>query len=101
MSRHHHFLWEERVCFGLQMTVLLIPDFLSVLIVAFTVLLIDLCLFGFMTLWGLRLNLITMVNLLLAIGKSIKNGLPAHGHQMKRKRMHSKFSGSRFHETSC
>lgn len=52
------------------MTVLLIPDFLSVLIVAFTVLLIDLCLFGFMTLWSLRLNLITMVNLLLAIGKS-------------------------------
>lgn len=51
------------------MTVLLIPDLLSVLIVAFTVLLVDLCLFGFMTLWGLRLNLITMVNLLLAIGK--------------------------------
>lgn len=54
---------------NVQMTVLLIPDLLSVLIVAFTVLLVDLCLFGFMTLWGLRLNLITMVNLLLAIGK--------------------------------
>lgn len=55
-------------CLLLQMTVLLIPDLLSVLIVALTVLLVDLCLFGFMTLWGLRLNLITMVNLLLAIG---------------------------------
>ncbi|OEH80070.1 patched transmembrane domain-containing protein [Cyclospora cayetanensis] len=57
------------------MTVLLIPDFLSVLIVAVTVLLIDLCLFGFMTLWGLRLNLITMVNLLLAIGYSVDSTL--------------------------
>ncbi|KAL8452328.1 hypothetical protein Emag_002447 [Eimeria magna] len=57
------------------MTVLLIPDLLSVLIVAFTVLLIDLCLFGFMTLWGLRLNLITMVNLLLAIGYSVDSTL--------------------------
>lgn len=57
------------------MTVLLIPDFLSVLIVAFTVVLIDLCLFGFMTLWGLRLNLITMVNLLLAIGYSVDSTL--------------------------
>ncbi|CDJ64235.1 patched transmembrane domain-containing protein, putative [Eimeria necatrix] len=57
------------------MTVLLIPDLLSVLIVAFTVLLVDLCLFGFMTLWGLRLNLITMVNLLLAIGYSVDSTL--------------------------
>ncbi|KAL8431550.1 hypothetical protein Efla_000596 [Eimeria flavescens] len=57
------------------MTVLLIPDLLSVLIVAFTVMLIDLCLFGFMTLWGLRLNLITMVNLLLAIGYSVDSTL--------------------------
>lgn len=57
------------------MTVLLIPDLLSVLIVALTVLLVDLCLFGFMTLWGLRLNLITMVNLLLAIGYSVDSTL--------------------------
>lgn len=57
------------------MTVLLIPDFLSVLIVAFTVLLVDLCLFGFMTLWSLRLNLITMVMLLLAIGYSVDSTL--------------------------
>lgn len=50
------------------MTFLLIPNLLSVLLVATTVILVDVCLLGFMTLWGLRLNLITMVNLLLAIG---------------------------------
>ncbi|KAL8452181.1 hypothetical protein Emed_001488 [Eimeria media] len=69
-------LWEsDPFTVKSTMTVLLIPDLLSVLIVAFTVVLIDLCLFGFMTLWGLRLNLITMVNLLLAIGYSVDSTL--------------------------
>ncbi|KFH03850.1 patched family protein [Toxoplasma gondii VAND] len=53
------------------MTVLLIPNFLSMIIVAVTVFFVDMALFGFMAIWGLRLNMLTMVILLLAIGYSV------------------------------
>ncbi|CBZ50508.1 putative patched transmembrane domain-containing protein [Neospora caninum Liverpool] len=53
------------------MTVLLIPNFLSMVIVAVTVFFVDMALFGFMAIWGLRLNMLTMVILLLAIGYSV------------------------------
>lgn len=58
-----------------QMTVLLIPNFLSMLIVAVIVFFVDMALFGFMAIWGLRLNMLTMVILLLAIGKQSRRVL--------------------------
>eukprot|EP00920_Eleutheroschizon_duboscqi_P031412 GHVT01075892.1.p1 GENE.GHVT01075892.1~~GHVT01075892.1.p1 ORF type:complete len:398 (-),score=33.90 GHVT01075892.1:433-1626(-) len=50
---------------------LVIPGIFSALLVVAMVLSIDVCLFGFMALWGVKVNMISMVNLVISIGFSI------------------------------
>eukprot|EP01067_Filipodium_phascolosomae_P005216 Filipodium_phascolosomae@DN3307_c0_g1_i1.p1 len=55
----------------LAVALLLIPRIVSALLVILTIAMIDLGLFGFMYYWGLQLNMITMINLVISIGFSI------------------------------
>lgn len=52
-------------------TVLGLPDWRSGIIVTTTMGLIDLSIFGFMHFWNVKLNMISMVNLLISIGFAV------------------------------
>eukprot|EP01066_Platyproteum_vivax_P010507 Platyproteum_vivax@DN4707_c0_g1_i1.p1 len=55
----------------LAVALILIPKVSSALLVILTIAMIDVGLFGFMSFWGLQLNMITMINLVISIGFSV------------------------------
>lgn len=50
---------------------LLVPDLRSGLLVLLIIVIIDIDVYGFMSVWGLNLNMLTMVNLVLSIGFAV------------------------------
>eukprot|EP01069_Polyplicarium_translucidae_P000074 Polyplicarium_translucidae@DN1043_c0_g1_i1.p1 len=55
----------------LMVSVLLLPSMYVGVLVVITLIFIDLGVVGFMSLWGLKLNMLTMVNLIISVGFSV------------------------------
>ncbi|CDJ69283.1 Lipid/sterol:H+ symporter, related [Eimeria necatrix] len=58
-------------CAVIVVSLFLLPSLRGALLVVFVLLIIDIVILGFMALWGLPLNLLTMVNLTISIGFSV------------------------------
>lgn len=69
-----YFVVTEMATAGITLTIVAIlglPDWHSGLIVTSVMIMIDITIFGFMYYWNIKLNMISMVNLLLSIGFAV------------------------------